>query len=370
MKVFILLFLKSIMLMSYNFSRFFKRKDSFMWDLIIFGKGERKSIEEEHLISKLQGSNTNFIYCKTTEHKFLPLKIIAYIKASFLLCHAKNVIVYDFCMPLYVVPKQKNALYFQLWHSNGVFKSFGISHFYEKHGEKLAKKLYDIVPIHSNYDFICVSSEKAIPYIKSAFNCGDEQKFIVANNATMEILNESKKKYKRKGSENKIKMILAQSHDVYTLESNVYSELSEELIRLGKEKGQDIEIQTLLHPSLTKDPADKIEKLCNADILITDFSTVCFEAEAIGCKVAFLRDEKPNSVRLFHDVAKKVYYKPCELACDILENKLADNCLGEYICSNNQFKMSDALLDIIENNRSKPKLYSINEIIGQQIQNL
>ena len=369
MKIILLVFLKSLMLISYNISRVFKRKGSYMWDLLIVGKTEKMTMEEEYLIRKLNKTNIVYKYNKTTERKSLLQKIISYVRFSFILPHTRNVIVYDFCMPLYAVPKQKEALYFQLWHSNGILKDYGMSHFTKKHGEKIAKKLYNIVPIHSSYDYICVSSDNCIPYIKKAFNCKDDQKFIVTNNASIEILNEEKGKLCYNKESNTIRVLIAQSHDLYEQTNSIYSELSESLTSLSKEKGISIDIQTLIHPLLAKSPADKIEQLCNADVLVTDFSTVCFEAEAVGCKVAFLRGAEYGDIGLFYDVAEKVYKIPSDLAKDILENKLIDNKLGEYISKNDRPKMSEIVIETIVHNCVKSKSSSLNEVIRRQYSN-
>lgn len=334
-KIIMLRVIKFLMRMSNAISRNIFKKSNFKYDVLVIGNYEFLAPEQRELLSSLDREHVSKLFIHTPENKHGIGKVIAYIKTAFILPNARNILLYDYCMPAYAVKKPAGQLHFQLWHANGAFKQIGIPNFMEKYGEKLGQKLYEIVPIHSTYDYIFVSTDDAIPYYMDGFGIYDREKFLVSNNIIIDMIHRQKKLYKPDDNDDnnkKIKVICAPTFN-YTESNNIFLDFKKAVLDIETQNPDmpKIEFIELLHPKFAPN-FDKISALLKADYLITDFSTICFEAEAAGTKVLFLREkDSDKDLKLFREVAKKIYIDPHELASDIINNKAIDNKLNKHL---------------------------------------
>jgi hypothetical protein len=322
-----------------------KLKSGYKYDTLIVSNYDYLSDCQSLLLERLDMEDLSNRFLYNVEKKNYLSKLIAYQKCAFLAAKAKNIIIFDYCFPIFCIKKSPEQKIFQLWHANGIFKRFGMPNFFQKHGEKLAKKFYSIVPIHSNYDYIFLSNEKCIPYFMEAFNDYNEEKYMISNSIFLDLFVEKAKEKNYVKSEKKINVLLAKTFN-HQSETSVYDLLTEYLYDEAEKYGVTVNVSTLLHPKLASN-YDKIDVMANCDLLITDYSSVCFEASAIGKDVAFLRGPQKSDV--FVEVAKKVYYNPQELATDILERNIVDNNLNEYL-SLDGAKQIDIIIDLIKQN--------------------
>lgn len=356
MKILLLLLAKRITIF---FNWLGRIKPDCKYDALIVGNYDHKSLCQKLLLEKLDSENLTNLFLYNIEKKNSFEKMLAYAKCAYLMAKARNIIVFDFCFPLYCIKKLPEQKAFQLWHANGPFKRFGLPNFREKHGVKMAEKMYGVVPIHSTYDYIFVSSDKCIPHYMTAFNDFDERKYLISNNIFLDMLIEQNKSFKRIRNDKEINVIMAPTFN-YSIQEDIYQKFTDCLKSEAEKRGIKANVVPLLHPKLAAN-YDKIDVMLNADILVTDYSTVCFEASAIGRKVAFLRNNVKTE--LFVEVAKKVYQDPGELALDILEDKLIDNELNDYICPNEN-KQLDMVVSLIKDNhithRPKKSVVSAN----------
>lgn len=81
---------------------------------------------------------------------------------------AKIVLLSDYFLPLYLIAPRQETKFVQLWHAAGAFKKFGYSTKDTKFGPSSA--YLNIVPVHTNYSHVYVSSEQVVPYYAEAFH--------------------------------------------------------------------------------------------------------------------------------------------------------------------------------------------------------
>lgn len=337
------LFMKIIVII---FNWLGKLKSNYKFDTLIIGNYDYITVCQKAIIKRLHTENISNHFLYDAENKPYFAKLLAYSKCAFLIGKARNILLFDYCFPVFCIKKQPEQKIYQLWHANGSFKRFGLPNFMEKYGEKLATRLNKLVPIHSNYDYIFVSNEKCIKHYMSAFNDFNHEKYFVANNTFLDMLIDSnrKKAYAKNGNE--INVIIAKTYN-YNPEENIYEQLYDSIRMESEKRGIKVNIIPLLHPKIAE-KYDKINVMMKSDVLVTDYSSVCFEASAINKKVAFLRGKENCDV--FVDAAKKIYYSPKELAIDIMEDKLIDNQLNEYLTFSSETQM-DKVIKLIKNNR-------------------
>lgn len=345
MQIITLKILKLFIVILYFISNLFSDKKQFKRNCLIVGNYDHISIEQEDFLKALTAASIDHRFVFTTEKSSMLKKIWAYSHLTLLLPYYKNIIVFDYCFPLYCVNKKTGQKHIQMWHANGSFKQFGLPNFYKKYGKELGDKLYNIVPIHSTYDYVFVSSEKCIPHYMEAFGIFDRDKFIVCNNMILNILIDQYKKADIKNDNNKITIVLAPTYN-YESKKDIYRQLNDHLIELGSKAGKEIEFLQLLHPKFNKETG-KVNILLKTDVLITDYSSVCFEAAAAGCEIAFLRNDEQEPVDVFEEAATHVYFDPYELANDIVNNTMHSNNLLDYI-SDNTVKQIDVVIDILK----------------------
>jgi CDP-ribitol ribitolphosphotransferase len=89
-------------------------------------------------------------------------------KEVIFLSNARYLILDDYYLPVYLIKPDKRLKIVQLWHAAGAFKKFGHSTTGTKFGP--SRDYLRLVPIHSNYTHVYVSSEKVIKYYADAFN--------------------------------------------------------------------------------------------------------------------------------------------------------------------------------------------------------
>src|SRR5699024_2565917 len=74
----------------------------------------------------------------------------------------------DYYLPVYLIKPERKMKVTQLWHAASANKKFGISTVGTKFGPKLS--YLKLIPIHSNYTHVYVSSENVVQFYEDAFN--------------------------------------------------------------------------------------------------------------------------------------------------------------------------------------------------------
>ncbi|SIT70999.1 CDP-glycerol glycerophosphotransferase family protein [Edaphobacillus lindanitolerans] len=86
---------------------------------------------------------------------------------------AKYVILEDYYLPVYLIKPDKQMKIIQLWHAAGAFKKVGYSTVNTKFGP--AESYLKVIPVHSNYTHVYVSSGNIVPNYAEAFNMPPER---------------------------------------------------------------------------------------------------------------------------------------------------------------------------------------------------
>lgn len=100
------------------------------------------------------------------------LKMFKEIK---MLANAKYIILDDYYLPIYLLKPSQDLKVIQLWHAAGALKKFGNSTVGTKFGA--SSSYLKVVPIHSHYTHVYVSSKNVIQAYAEAFNMSSERIF-------------------------------------------------------------------------------------------------------------------------------------------------------------------------------------------------
>lgn len=226
--------------------------------------------------------------------------------SKFLKLYASSsvVIVDDYFRLLNMVPKRDNVKLFQLWHACGAFKTFGFTRLGKKGGPKQTD------PNHRMYDYAIVSSQEIAKHYAEGFGLSDEN--VVATGIPRtdifmdkEYENSVVESFYEKHPQLKTKKIMlfaptfrgnGQMSAFYPLSAfdprNVYEELGGEyaiIIKLHPFCQERFEI-----PEEYKDfiidlsEEDELNDLLFVtDLLVTDYSSVVFEASLLNIPMVF-----------------------------------------------------------------------------------
>jgi len=137
---------------------------------------ENKAIFVLSRENKLQG-NLQFVFfelkrqCPNIKIHFIHAENkmnLKLFKEIITVSNARYLILDDYYLPVYLIKPKKSLKIIQLWHAAGAFKKVGYSTIGTKFGPN--EQYLNLVPIHSNYTHVYVSSENVIPYYAEAFN--------------------------------------------------------------------------------------------------------------------------------------------------------------------------------------------------------
>ncbi len=270
--------------------------------LITRGKiDENKAIIVISRGAKLEG-NLKYIY-KELERTYPELKIhtiyaenkmnIKLFKELFKIKDAKHIILDDYYLPIYLLDINKEVKVIQVWHAAGALKKFGFSTINTKFGP--SKEYLDIVPIHSNYTHVYVSSEHVKQYYAEAFNMAEEKIHAFGiPRSEMFSLNKVKKLpgfYNQIEVKSKVIVLWAPTYRAKNVSSESNINLVSEIIEVLKNINKEIIILYKPHP-YTEINTNEFENYSNiivaanhnindlmlyTDALITDYSSVIFD---------------------------------------------------------------------------------------------
>ena len=219
-------------------------------------------------------------------------------KELFILAGARYLIIDDYFLPLYLIKPAKSMKVVQLWHAAGAFKMFGHSTVDKKFGPE--KDYLKIIPIHSNYTHVYVSSPNIIKHYAEAFNMPEENIFPLGVPRTdlFENKTEIRKTVKKITasypglSADKTIILFAPTYRAGNKQKESDVDFVDTLTRLSKDLDADKLIVYKPHPYLLREKADSLKNLNNiivakdfsinewmltADAFITDYSSAIIE---------------------------------------------------------------------------------------------
>jgi len=258
--------------------------------------------------NKLQG-NLQFVFVELkkikpdieihfiqTENK-MNLKLF---KDLFLIGDAKYIILDDYYLPIYLVKPNKNLKVIQLWHAAGAFKKFGYSTIGTKFGP--SEQYLRLVPVHSNYTHVYVSSKHVIKYYAKAFNIVHDKMYALGVPRTdiffdkgyqEDIKRKLANKYPVVNNEEKINILIAPTYRANKGQQGESSlNMAEIIAEISPKLNSKIRILYKAHPYTSEVLIEKIKRCPNiylindytlndwmlvSDAFITDYSSAVFE---------------------------------------------------------------------------------------------
>ncbi|MCC8073257.1 MAG: CDP-glycerol glycerophosphotransferase family protein [Clostridiales bacterium] len=253
-----------------------------------------------HEMTKVDGVDITVLCKKGGIRKSLP-NIFKFFK---LYATSKVVFVDDYYHMITYVKKKDDVNLIQLWHACGAFKTFGFS--------RLGRESYldQGSPNHRQYDYVVVSSDDVIPYYAEGFGVALEKVIplgsprcdALENERTINIF--KKNFYKEYPEFNGKKIILfAPTFRGGGLGNCSYPIEKFEIDKILSQIDDDYIIIIKMHPYLKERPRfsekykgrvadftcdyDINDLLLVTDLLITDYSSVIFEASVVRVPMLF-----------------------------------------------------------------------------------
>lgn len=257
---------------------------------------------------------------------------------------SKVIVTDDYFKYLRYVNLRKEQKVVQIWHACGAFKKFGLDA-PAKMSEKMERKT------HSRYDAVCVSAEDVKKYYSSAFGISENKIFATGVARTdmlfdQKYLEKTKDEFFSKYEFLKDKKIYLYAPTFREKEGKQYKfDFQIDFERLSKELADDEVFVLKRHPIMKEsyfengqyenvvDLSDEsvLTLLIVADTVVTDYSSVIFEAALLNRKTVFYCPDLKEYDRSFYlqypdDLPGEICEKSQELLemirCAKLDEKL------------------------------------------------
>lgn len=246
----------------------------------------------KELIKQEPAIEIHFVHTENKMNLKLFTEILKFSNASYL-------ILDDYYLPVYLVKPSKDLKIIQLWHAAGAFKKFGYSTKDTKFGPSTS--YLNMIPIHSNYSHVYVSSAHVIPYYAEAFNMSAERIFPIGP-PRIDLFNNQLEMSKKKNiiketfpeiSNNKKTLILiAPTYRASGSHQESDLNIIDNLIQHSQKLRDDIQVIFKGHPYIERQELLKLNKCPNitiaskftindwmliTDALVTDYSSSVFD---------------------------------------------------------------------------------------------
>lgn len=260
--------------------------------------------------------NFEFVYNILKEDKKLDIKFLLddrdikhmSFKNAFLYGYycatAKVILVDDYAGLLYKIPRREGTTMIQLWHACGAFKTFGYSRLGKPGGQTQASSA------HRNYDYCIVSSKEIAKFYAEGFGLSLEKPIATGIPRTDIFFDEAYKKKAREAFyvqfpqlKSKKIMLFAPTFRGNGKLSGFYPADKFDVGRMYEELGGEYAIIIKHHPFVQdrnviseeykdyiidmSDSSELNDLLFVTDLLITDYSSVIFEAALLDIPMLF-----------------------------------------------------------------------------------
>ncbi|MEI3607580.1 CDP-glycerol glycerophosphotransferase family protein [Pseudogracilibacillus sp. SE30717A] len=246
----------------------------------------------EELLNQLDGVKIHLVY---TENK-MNLNLF---KELFTICNARYLILDDYYLPIYLVKPNKRLKVIQLWHAAGAFKKFGYSTIGTQFGP--ADNYLKLIPIHSNYTHVYVSSKNIIPFYAEAFNMSMHNIYPLGipridlfknEQQIAQIKNKLFTEYPLLKDDKSINILIAPTYRAGGIQKESSFNISSIISNFITDINKDVKIIFKAHPYMSKIELVNLEKNPNvviankyeinewmlvSDAFITDYSSSIFD---------------------------------------------------------------------------------------------
>ena len=267
---------------------------------------------------------------------------------------SKVVILDTYCIPISLLKHKESLVVIQIWHAIGAMKKFGYSVIGKEEGS--SEKIAEVMRMHKNYTYVCASSEYCRPYFAEAFHVeldkvivyplprldnllNKQQQELVRNKIQetyLQLKHRSKQTilYVPTFRKNNRDMSVPIQNLINALDLKKYN-LIVSIHPLSYHTVQNTEV--VLQPSY-----DSYQLLTVADIVITDYSAILYEAALLRKSILFyLYDYHTYAVQrsfymdLERDLPGPVCFTVKELVVQIenleINKELINNFCTKYI---------------------------------------
>lgn len=212
---------------------------------------------------------------------------------------SRAVILDTYCIPISILRQREELIVIQMWHALGAFKKFGYSILDQEEGS--SSKMAHLMKMHYHYSYVLSSSDFTVPYFAEAFHI-DQQKVKVFPLPKTDLLLD---KHERKSIIDKIYQcypILKDSEKKVIVYAPTFRKedeyLKNTILQLINKVDLNQYIFVLkLHPLTSFSIHDSriiedkqfssLEFFHVADMIITDYSAVLFEASLLNKPLYF-----------------------------------------------------------------------------------
>lgn len=262
-------------------------------------EGNLKSVYDE-IIKQNPNAKIHLIFPENKMNLKLFIDLFAFRNAKYL-------ILDDYFLPVYLIKPRKSLKIIQLWHAAGAFKKFGYSSLDKNFGAD--KSYLKVVPIHSNYTHVYVSSENVVSHYAEAFNMSAENIYPLGVPRTDLFYNKNEIKKVRdtilndfqKQLSNKVVILFAPTYRAEKKQKESDVDFVEILYRTSFDLKKGTMIVYKPHPYTDEGSLNQLKACENiiiakeysinewmlvSDAFITDYSSAIFEAAILQKPIA------------------------------------------------------------------------------------
>ena len=265
--------------------------------------------------------NYEYIYDKLIGNRELDIRTVfdtaegyfTCFKYGYYMATAKVLLVDDYIELIYKIPRREDNYLIQVWHACGAFKTFGFSRLGRPGGQKQKNNA------HRNYDFCTVSSSEICKYYAEGFGLSLEKvvptgvprtDIFFSEEYKEKARNEIYSKYPHLNGKNVI--LFAPTFRGNGKKSGYYPENRFDFIKLYEHFKGEYVIIIKHHPFVNNrveipaeyegkiidmsDNEELNELLFITDVLITDYSSVVFEASLLDIPMLFYSFDLQNYI--------------------------------------------------------------------------
>lgn len=239
------------------------------------------------------------------------------LKQMYYITTSKVVVLDTYCIVVSLLSHREGLTVIQIWHALGAMKKFGYSTVGAKEGT--TSEVAGLMKMHENYDYVVTSSEFCRKFYAEAFNV-DMKKVVVYPLPRLDKMNREVKR-------EEYKILYAPT---FRKEQLDITKVVRELVR--EFENSEYTLTVKLHPLSTCDKElsisdEELSKLLNeSDIIITDYSSLIFEASYLNKKIilyAYDFDSYKENRDFYLDYMNDLPYVVCTDA-KVLKQKIND----------------------------------------------
>lgn len=288
----ILYVIRVIMQIFYTFCKIFPVRRKIVF---ISRQHDKSNIDFDLLIKQVQkeAPDIQCVVLAKMIHKGIVSKIGYALHMLVQMYHiaTSQVVVLDtYCITVSLLRHRSELKIIQIWHAVGALKKFGYSIIGKEEGS--SERMAHCMKMHENYDYVCTSSQIALPYFAEAFHT-DISHMLVAPLPHLDLLKnadyqKSKKeeilnKYPQLKQGNKRVILYAPTFrkdgtDMNQIVSNMckYIDFKNYILVV---KLHPLTKQKISHPLVLVDnQIDTADMLYVSDVVVTDYSAIVYEA--------------------------------------------------------------------------------------------